>query len=90
MSNKDFHFVVELEIYLRGNANDAWVPSLFRVGLDFGKRLYGRTNLNTGRIVTRLEVESRTESGVRGENPFRFQSPALTPAIAQHRLPFDI
>jgi hypothetical protein len=56
VSSTDFRLVVELEIYLRGIANDAWVPSLFRDDLDFGKRRCGRTNLNTGRIVGNPEV----------------------------------
>ena len=47
---QDFRLVIELEIYLRGNVNDARIPSPFRDDLDFGKRRCGRTNLNTGRI----------------------------------------
>ena len=39
-----------------GNANDAWILSSFRDDLDFGKRRFGRTNLNTGRIVGHTEV----------------------------------
>ncbi len=48
---QDFRLVIELEIYLGGNARDAWVSSSFRDDLGLGKRRCGRTKLDSGRIV---------------------------------------
>src|SRR6266849_2499527 len=53
---QDFRLVIELEIYLRGNARDAWGSSSFRDDLGLGKRRCGRTKLDSGRIVGHSEV----------------------------------
>src|SRR5713101_4603836 len=59
---QDFRLVIELEIYLRGNARDAWGSSSFRDDLGLGKRRCGRTKLDSGRIVGYSEANGRLDS----------------------------
>ena len=54
-----FAWSLYLKFSLVGIANDAWVPSLFRDDLDFGKGRYGRTNLSTGRIGYTEVIQKR-------------------------------
>src|SRR5712692_3779691 len=82
---QDFRLVIELEIYLRGNARDAWGSSSFRDDLGLGKRRCGRTKLDSGRIVGNSESAGINRHVVGDERALQERKQRIHPGLESCR-----